>query len=199
MEYANIRAPFSGVVIKRHVDPGALIQQASSQTNVSPVVTIAQNDKMRVFVEVNEAEIRFIRRGSPAALTVDALPGMGFNGLSARYTSALDPKTRTMKTEIDIPNRNGPLRPGMFGSVKLTLERHENALTVPASALISQGAKSYVYTVVDNKVKRAEVQTGFDDGSTIEITSGLSDNDLVIISGKSEMQDGTLVKVLNAS
>src|SRR5712692_2195471 len=194
-EYTTIRAPFDGVVIKRHVDRGALIQHASSQTNVSPVVTVARVDTLRVFVDVNEPEVPFVKRGNPVTVAVDALPGKVFEGTATRFTTTLDPKTRTMRTEIDIPNRSGELRPGMFGSVRLALERRENALTVPASALISEGGKSYVYTVADSKARRVEVKTGFDDGIRVEIVEGLSGSDQLIVSGKSGMKDGTPVKV----
>lgn len=193
-EYTTIRAPFDGVVIKRHVDPGALIQQASSQTNVSPVVTVARVDTLRVFVDVNEPEVPFVKKGNPAPVAVDALPGKVFEGTVTRFTTALDPKTRTMRTEIDIPNRIGELRPGMYGSVKLTLERRENAVTIPASALVTEGGKSFVSIVVDSKARRVEVKTGFDDGIRVEIVKGLNGNEQIISSGKSGLKEGASVK-----
>ncbi|MCI0490252.1 MAG: efflux RND transporter periplasmic adaptor subunit [Blastocatellia bacterium] len=199
MEYTKIRAPFSGVVVKRHVDPGALIQHASSQTNVSPVVTIARVDRLRVFIDVAELEVPLVRRGNPVALTVDALPGRNFEGTCTRFAGALDPKTRTMKTEIDIPNRDGLLRPGMYASVRLSLGQRKDALTVPASALIVEGDKTYVYTVASGVAHRVEVQTGSDDGIQVEITEGLTGSEPVIITGKTAVKDGTPVKLSQAS
>lgn len=195
MEYTKIRVPFDGVVIKRHADPGALIQQASSQMNVLPVVTIARINILKVFIDINEAEVPFVKKGNRMALTVEALPGKIFEGKATRYTVVLDPKTRTMRTEIDIPNRGGELRPGMFGSVKLAQQRKENALVVPASALVLENGKSFVYTVADGKAKRIEVKTGFDDGIRVEITEGLIGNEPMIISGKNSIKDGSPVKV----
>src|SRR6266852_8903237 len=183
MEYANIRAPFDGVVTKRYVDPGALIQQASSQTNVSPLVTVARVNTLRIFIDVAEPEVRFVKRGSSVTFVVDALPGTEYEGYTTRFAT-LDPKTRTMRTEIDLPNRDGLLRPGMFGNVKLTLEHRPNALTVPASALVAEGGKTYVYTVVDGKAKRVEVTTGFDDGLQVELTGGVTGREPIIINGK---------------
>jgi len=197
-QYATIRAPFDGVVIKRHVDPGALIQQASSQTNVSAVVTVARVDTVRVFVDVNEPEVRFIKRGDRVSVTVDALPGRVFEGKATRYASALDPKTRTMRTEIDIPNLSGELRPGMYGNVKLAIERRDVALTVPASVLIAEAGKSFVYTVVDSMAKRLEVKTGLDDGLRVEITEGLRGDEPLVVSGKSVIRDGMPVKMTAA-
>ena len=195
MEYTKIQAPFDGVVTKRHVDPGALIQQASSQTNVSPVVTVARVETLRLFVDVTEADVPFIKRGIPVTLTVDAIPGETYRGACTRFATALDPKTRTMRTEIDIPNRNSVLRPGMFGRVKLDLERRKDALTVPAGALFTEAGKTYVYTVENGKAKRVEVKTGLDDGIHIEVISGLNGNEPIIISGRSAVKDGALVKV----
>jgi RND family efflux transporter MFP subunit len=199
MAYAKIYAPFSGVVIKRYVDPGALIQQASSQTNVSPVVSVARMDRLRIFIEVPERDVSFIKKGNPVTLTVDALPGRAFNGVCTRFATALDPKTRTMKTEIDIPNRDGLLRPGMYGQVNLTLERRDNVLTVPAGALIAEGGKISIYTVADGKAKRLEIETGLDDGVRVEITRGLTGKDAVIITGKNAVRDGRPVKIVQAS
>ena len=198
MEYASIRVPFDGIVIKRYVDPGALIQQASSQTNVSPLVTVARVNTLRIFIDVAEPEVRFVKRGSAVTFVVDALPGTEYEGYTTRFAT-LDPKTRTMRTEIDIPNRDGLLRPGMYGNVKLTLERRAMALTVPASAIISEGGKKYVYTVEDGRAKRVAVQTGFDDGINIEITDGLNGNEKVITSGTSGVKDGAPAKVVSVT
>ncbi|MBI4468165.1 MAG: efflux RND transporter periplasmic adaptor subunit [Acidobacteria bacterium] len=192
-EYTTIRAPFDGVVIKRHVDPGALIQQ--SQSNVSPVVTVARVDMLRVFIDVNEPEVPFIKKGNTVTVVVDALPGRVFEGTCTRFTTALDPKTRTMRTEIDILNHDGELRPGMFGLVKLALERRANALTVPATALKAEGGRSYVYLAADGKASRTEVKTGFDDGIRVEITEGLRGEEQLIVSGTSGIRDGLAVKV----
>jgi len=194
MGFSRIIAPFDGVVTKRHADPGTLIQQATSQTNVSPVVTVARIDTLRVFIDVMELDVPFIKAGNPAVITVDALPGKTFEGTTTRFATALDPKTRTMRTEIDILNRGGELRPGMYGQVKLTLEVRENALTVPARALAIEGSKTYVFTAVDGKAKRVEVKTGLDDGINVEITGGLTEQERVIVSDRTGIKDGTPVE-----
>jgi RND family efflux transporter MFP subunit len=194
-EYAQIRAPFDGVVIKRYVDPGALIQHALSQTNVSPIVTVARVDTLRIFIDVAEPDVALVKKGNPVTLTVDALPGKVFEGDVTRFAAALDPKTRTMRTEIDIPNQDGLLRPGMYGRVNLTLEQRDSVLTVPAGALAIEAGKTYVFTVVDGRAKRVEVHTGLDDGIRVEVINGLSGNEPVIITGKNAVSDGAPVKV----
>ncbi len=195
MAYTKILAPFNGVVTNRYVDPGALIQHASSQTNVSPVVTVARVDALRIFVDVTEPDVPFIKKGIPVTLTVDAMPGKEYRGACARFATALDPKTRTMRTEIDIPNRDGLLRPGMFGRVKLGLERRKDALTIPAGAIFTEGGKTYVYTVENGKARRVEVKTGFDDGIRVEVTGGLTGAEPIIVTGKGAVKDGAPVKV----
>lgn len=199
MEYAKIQAPFDGVVTVRSADPGALIQHAASQTNVSPVVTVARVDTLRLFVDVTETEVPFVKIGIPVTLTVDAVPGKVYRGRCTRFATSLDPKTRTMRTEIDIPNRDGSLRPGMFGRVKLDLDRRENALTVPAGALVTENGKAYVWIVAGGKAKRIEVRTGMDDGIRVEITGGLTGNEEIIMGDKTRLKEGASVKGASVS
>jgi len=198
MAYAKIVAPFDGVVTKRHVDPGALIQHALSQTNVATIVTVARVDTVRVFVDVPEPEVTFVKKGLPVTFQVSALPSKMFTGTCTRFANALDLKTRTMKTESDFPNCDGLLRPGMYGRVTLLLEKRESVLTVLPGALLLEEGKSYVFTVVDGKAKRVPVRTGFDDGIRVEIIEGLTGNEPVIVTGKSAVQDGAPVRVSTA-
>src|SRR5262249_58716930 len=100
-----------------------------------------------------------------------------------------------MRTAIDIPNHDGLLRPGMFGRVSLGLERREDALTVPASALIAEGGKTYVYIVENGKARRVEAPIGFDDGVRVEVIGGLTGDEQVIVTGKGSVKDGAPVKV----
>lgn len=100
-----------------------------------------------------------------------------------------------MNTEIDFPNREGLLRPGMYGSVTLTLDTRENVLMVPPSALFFEGGKSYVFTVLDGRAKRVAVRTGFDDGIHVEITEGLAGREQIIVTGKNAVKDGAPVRV----
>ncbi|PYT07149.1 MAG: hypothetical protein DMF49_09080 [Acidobacteria bacterium] len=194
MEYARIRAPFDGVVTNRFVDPGALIQLPTGSAQ-APIVTLANMDRVRVFVDVPEPDVPFITRETPTRLVVDALPSETFTAKVTRFSSALDPKTRTMKTEIDFPNLNHSLRPGMFGAVTLELEKREAALTLPASALLVEKEGSYVFTVVNGAARRTAVKTGFTDGILVEIVGGLAGGESVILGGKGTVTDGMPVQV----
>lgn len=199
VEYAKIVAPFDGVVTARHVDPGALIQHALSQTNVLPVVTVSRVDTVRVRVDVAEPDVPLVKRGIAVAFKVRALPASVFEGTCTRFAGALDPRTRTMNTQIDFPNREGLLRPGMYGSVTLTLDKRENVLTVPPGALLLEGGKSYVFTVLDGRAKRVAVRTGSDDGIQVEITEGLTGSEHVIVTGRNAVKDGAPVRVSPAT
>jgi len=199
MEYTKITAPFEGIVTERFVDPGALIQAATTASvNVSPVVTVQRVDMVRVFIDVPEPEVPAVDRGDPATLALSALPEKKFAGTVTRFASALHPSTRTMKVEIDFPNPDGLLRPGMYGSLTLNLETHSEALTLPAPALVTEKGKTFVYIVEDGKARRVEVMTGIDDGIRVEIVKGLQGNEAVIVAGASAVSDGGAVRAVTA-
>src|SRR5713101_7877029 len=197
MEYTKITAPFEGIVTERFVDPGALIQAATTASvNVSPMVTVQRADIVRVFVDVPESEVPAVDRGDPVTLVLSALPEKKFAGAVTRFASALHPSTRTMKVEIDFPNPEGLLRPGMYGNLTLNLETHAEALTLPVPALVSEKGKTFVYVVEDGKARRVEVTTGIDDGIRVEITKGLQGNEEVIVAGGSAVTDGGAVRAV---
>ena len=196
--YANISAPFSGVVTARFVDRGALIQAAASSMQAQPIVTVQDLCTVRVYVSVPEIDVPSIRIGAPASLTTTAYPGRVFTASVTRFAQALDPATRTMKTEIDIHNPQHPLRPGMYAEVTLETERRSGAVVVPASALIVEGGRRVVYIVRDGTAHRVEVQTGLDDGSEVEIRSGLQGGEQLVVAGKESLADGKPVEVSNS-
>lgn len=131
LAYARITSPFDGIVTRRFVDPGALIQAAIAGNNVTPIVTVARIDIMRVFVDVPEPDAPFISRGQTAVLRVGSLPRHAFKGSVTRYAEALDPATRTMRTEVDLSNPEKTLHPGMFGDLTIRIIDHADALTLP--------------------------------------------------------------------
>ena len=194
--YAEIKAPFRRVVTERFVDPGALVQAAITSRNVQPIVTVATMQQLRLFLDVPEREVPFVDVGDAALITVDALPGRKFEGKVTRFAAALNPSTRTMKTEIDIPNRERLLRPGMYGQVRLTLEKHPEAMTIPSSGLRGEGEKKFVYCVLDGVIKKVEVETGFDDGIKVEITRGLQGNESVALAARGSLAEGMEVRAI---
>ena len=197
--FAEIRAPFDGIVTDRFVDPGALLQAATSSDSVQKIVTVAKVDKVRVAIDVPESEAPYVRVSSAATVTVDAMPGKQFQGSVSRFSRSLNPATRTMRAEIDLPNTDGLLLPGMFGRATLTLATRADAVTVPAEALHAEGDRSFVYEVIGGRARRVDVETAPGDGIDVEITGGLNGSERVIVAAREPLSDGTAVNAVEAN
>jgi membrane fusion protein (multidrug efflux system) len=200
LQYARLAAPFAGVVTARFVDPGAFIPAATSgmPAQSAAVVTLMDFSRLRIQVFVPEAEVPFITNGVPVQATVEELPGKVFNGSVTRFANALDEATKTMLTEIEMPNPTRALRPGMYASVQLELERKQDALLVPAQALLVEKAGTSIFTVADGKAKKKPVRMGFNDGVNVEITDGVQLGQPVILLGKQTLNDGQPVNPVEA-
>ena len=196
LQYARIVAPFSGTITARFVDPGAFIPAATSGSTPqsAALLTLMDFSRVRVQVSIPEMEAPFIKNGLPAQVTVAELPGKTFQGSVTRFAYALDEATKTMLTEIELSNPTGELRPGMYAGVQLEVERKQNALLVPVQALLVEKAGTSMFTLADGKAKKTPVQTGFNDGTNVEITSGVNSDQAVINIGKQTLNDGQPVK-----
>ena len=183
MSYAQIVAPFDGVVARRLVDRGALVQSATT-SRTTPLFTVQRTDMLRIFVEVPESDIAFVHKGGSAKVRPYGLAGAELVGTIARIASSLKPDTRTMRMEIDLKNEDGRLMNGMYAQVVLELDQRANALTVPAPALLTDGKETFVYTVVNDRAVRTPIKTGLDDGIRVQVTDGLDDDALVVVTGK---------------
>jgi membrane fusion protein (multidrug efflux system) len=195
LQFSRITAPFSGVTTARFVDPGAFIPAATagSTPQSAALVTLMDYSRVRVQVFVPEMEVPFIKDGVPARVTVEELPERAFTGSVTRFTHALDSATKSMLTEIELPNPDGDLRPGAYATVRLEVERKQNALLVPVAALLVEKAGTSVFTVAEGKAKKTPVQVGFNDGVNVEVTRGVNPNQAVILLGKQTLNDGQLV------
>jgi membrane fusion protein (multidrug efflux system) len=194
--YAKITAPFSGVVTRRWVDPGAFIPAATSSTSAknAAVVTLMDFRRVRIDVSAPESEVPRIRKDLAAHVTVEELPGRTFEGAISRLAYALDDSTRTMALEVELPNPDLDLRPGMYASVEIALERKPDAVLIPAEALVMEKNKAFVYSLAGERAKKIAVKTGFDDGVSVEILEGLSPDETVILAGKQAVSDGEEVR-----
>jgi membrane fusion protein (multidrug efflux system) len=192
LSYSRIIAPFSGTITARFVDPGAFIPAATagSTPQNSALVTLMDYSRVRVQVFVPEPEVPFIKNGVPAKIMVEELAGQTFSGSVTRFAHALDPSTKTMLAEIELPNPNSNLRPGAYASVRLEVERKQDALVVPVEAVLVEKAGTSAFTVAGGKAKKLPVQTGFNDGANVEITSGVSPDQTLILIGKQPLSDG---------
>src|SRR5439155_12236777 len=145
--FAKITAPFSGVITKRMVDPGAFIPAATSGSAAqnAAIATLSDFNRVRVQVAVPELETSLIATGQQVKVTVDGVPGRNFAGKITRFSYTLDEATKTMLAEIELPNPKLELRPGMYAIVRIGLERKEDALLVPAEALVVERAGAFVF------------------------------------------------------
>jgi RND family efflux transporter MFP subunit len=158
-------------------------------------VTLADFSRVRLQVAVPEAEASLVTTGQPVKVSVEGLAGRSFDGKITRFTYALDEASKTMLAEIELPNPQLELRPGMYATVRIGIERKESALQVPAEAVLVEKAGASVFVLVDNKAKKTKVQTGFNDGTQIEVSGGLGPDDKIIIIGKRALTDGQVVSV----
>jgi RND family efflux transporter MFP subunit len=194
LDYSKITAPFAGVITKRYADTGAMIQAGTaSQTQAMPVVRLSQNDRLRLVLPVPESIIPRIRIGSRVEVQVPTL-GRTFEGRVARFTGKLDATTRTMDTEVDVPNPELVLMPGMYAYATLTIERRKHALSVPVMAVSNQDNQATLMVVnPENKLEERIVQVGIETPNKVEVLSGLRENELVVVGSRGQLKPGQLV------
>jgi RND family efflux transporter MFP subunit len=196
IEFATLKAPFSGVVTARGVDPGDLVEASPKSSRSGILFTVAHIDKVRIRVAVPERDAPLVDVGDAAEFRPHSFPGTVQAGKVARLAGGLDTHTRTMLVEVDLPNPRHRLLPGMFGQVTLVLEDRPNSLVLPARALRhDEAGRSYVLVAGDDaRVSRVAVNTGLDDGQRIEIVQGLTGKERVITSQITGLSPGQPVR-----
>lgn len=193
LRYASVTAPFAGVVTARFVDPGAFVP-AGSGGPVSAIVTLADTAVLRAQVAVPEAEAIHIRVGQPVRVTLEGLNQKVFAGTISRHSGALDDATRTLWVEADLPNGEAQLRPGMYATLRLGVERHTGVLLIPTDALVMEKSSAFVFVVDGGRSRKRPVKLGFQDGPATELIEGLTAEAVLISPGKAAPVDGTVVR-----
>ena len=195
LDYTKVYAPFSGVITARFADPGALIQSAAvSATQAVPLYTIMNLDTVRVYVSVPQEVSRLAKAGVPVTLTFTESPAQEFKGVITRTTEALDPATRTLLVEIDMPNKERQLQAGTFVSATLYLKQHPNALVIPPAAIATGANKEKaVFVAEQGRAHHVAIKTDLDDGMWVEVVDGLTGNEDIVVVGKSGLKDGQAV------
>ncbi len=195
-QYAVITAPFTGVVTKRYANSGSLIQAGTtSQTQAMPVVRLSENGLLRLALPVPESAVPLIRLGEPVDVRVSALH-RSFPGRVARFSDQVDQSTRTMKTEVDVPNPTLILVPGMYAEVDLVTDQRKNVLSVPVEAVDGSGSSARIFKVQPSgAIQIVPVGLGIETARQIEIRSGdVHEGDDVVVGSRSGLKDGNKVQ-----
>ena len=190
LQNAMIIAPFSGEIIRRYVDAGALV---SSST---PLVTLVHTETLKVVANVLEKDISLIKPGMKAKIQTEAYPERVFEGKVVRINSALELATRTLQAEIHVPNPSHLLKPGMFSRIEMALSEKPGTLTVLREALIEEGGKRSVFVVEGNQALQRPIVTGIEQDQRVEVLEGLREGDRVIIKGQGSIKDRSTVRVI---
>jgi RND family efflux transporter MFP subunit len=194
-DYARITAPFDGVVTEIGAYTGALLPAGTaSNKGDQALCRLSQNDVLRLVIPVPERAVQDIHIGQTIAIEVSGAQ-QKFDGKIVRFSDQIDTQTRTMHTEVQVPNRAYQLVPGMYASVKIPLSSRANVLAVPIQALREGSEETGSVLVVDssNHIERRAVKVGLQSASYVEILSGLAENDLVIFGEQGQYKSGELV------
>ena len=189
--YTEIRAPIAGVVSERIIKLGNTIDVNAKTfhiTSLEPLVS---------YLHVPEREYRRIQPNQTASIHIDALQGDRFDATVARVSPVVDPTTGTFKITIEVVDQTRRLKPGMFGRINIVYESRENVLQIPRSAVIEEGGKTLVFTVVDGVAEKKSIVTGYSEGGNVEVIDGISDLERVVYVGHINLKDGAKVSVIN--
>ena len=194
-DYTKITAPFDGVITHRYVDPGTLIQTGSaSDTQSLPLVRVSDNYRLRLDFPVSVDYVKDIAQGDPVEVRVESDNNKTFSGKVTRFTRDVDEATRTMMVEIEVPNPDLTLVPGMYATVVLKVEKHANVLAVPIQAVSGGNNPTVLVVNQSHEIEERPVKAGIETADQCEIVSGLQEGDLVVMGNRSRLQPGQRVE-----
>ena len=203
MDYTRVTAPFTGVITRRYADTGSMIQAGTaSQTQAMPVVKLSENSLLRLILPVPESAVPTVHIGQQVEVKVPTL-NRTFPGRVARFAEKVSMATRTMDTEVDVPNPSLVLIPGMYAEVNLTLDRRNKVLAIPVMAVDRDNSDSQPgaaqtgqvsIVTPNNRVEKRKVTLGIESANNVEIRSGLNEGDSVVLTGRSTLQAGQEVR-----
>jgi len=195
LAYTEIKSPFDGVVTRRAVDTGHFVGPPGA--GAQPLLVVCKTGRVRIFVDIPELEAEWVGVDDPAVVAVQALGGRTFDAQVTRLAWSLDASNRSLRTEVDVANENGPLRPGMFATVTITLERRADVLALPATAVVREGLDAFCCVVTDGKIERRKVELGLRSGAEVEIRSGIAADQPVVLAAAG-LKQGQAVEVATA-
>lgn len=209
--YEVVRAPLDGVITARYFDPGAMIPQATTpvsattspgyptNTPSSPIVAMATLQPLRIYANAPQPLTPLIHDGDHASVSVNEYPGQEFDGTVTRHPDALDEASRTMLVEVDLPNRDLKLMPGMYGKLRLTTAPTTGGLVAPDDSLVFKDDKVYLPIVRENRLHLAEVHLGHDNGIDVVVSGDVHDGDFVAMSVGQAVRDGEPVQPVRSN
>ncbi|MDR9414936.1 MAG: efflux RND transporter periplasmic adaptor subunit [Gracilimonas sp.] len=191
LEYTSIKSPISGVVSERYVKKGNMVRTDED------VFHVTDFSPLQAIIHVPEHEMPKIRKNQHSVLRVDALPNETFAGHVERISPVVDAETGTFKVTVYVDETKGILRPGMFGRVKIVYDTRENTRMIPKSAIMSEDLAQSVFVIKDSLAFKKAVQTGYTNGTNVEVLEGLNDGEVVVTIGQGSLQDSSRVNVIN--
>jgi RND family efflux transporter MFP subunit len=194
--FERITAPFDGVITARNTDVGALIQAGDNSTP-KELFHLAAIQKLRVYIPVPEVDAYSVKAGDKVKVTLDAFPGQTFTGTLVRNDDAIDPVSRTLNVEVDVDNPSGKLLPGAYAFVYLKVPGSAGAVTIPSNALLFRAEGLRAGVVRNGHAELTPITIGQDYGSAVEVLSGLSPQDAVIVNPSDSLANGAAVRVVN--
>jgi multidrug efflux pump subunit AcrA (membrane-fusion protein) len=196
-ESAEVTSPVAGIVGIVYMDRGARVNPPDMGPSMgTPLVGIVNMDTVKVSVNVIEKDLSKIRKGQQAMIKVDAYPEKVFSGRITLVSPTVNPMTRTASVEISIPNLGHQLRPGMFAEAEIIIRKSDDAILVPAYAVLEKSDTRKVLTVVDGKAISKLIELGFDQGDLVEVKDGLEVGDTLIVAGHHKISSGDPVRIL---
>jgi len=194
--FEKVYAPFSGTVTARDVDIGTLINAGAGTSGGREMFHMDDEHIMRVYVNVPQADSLSCTPGTPADLTLSQFPGRRFQGKVVRTSRSIDPSSRTLLVEVDVPNPDGALVPGAYTEVHFKVKVVKQTLILPVSTLMFREEGLRVVTVVNNRAKLVPITIGQDDGREVQVLEGLNANDEVVQNPPDSIVDGEEVRVV---
>ncbi|MBV9294710.1 MAG: efflux RND transporter periplasmic adaptor subunit [Acidobacteriaceae bacterium] len=192
--YSRITAPFAGVVTQRYANLGTLLQAGTNSQQAMPLVKLSEEDLYRLVIPIPETYVGYVKVGDPVNVRVPALNDT-FPGKVARFSADVHDATRTMHTEVDVPNPKGALIPGVYAEATLTMNKATDALTVPIQAVDREGEHASVLIVdSNNQIQARQVELGVETANEAEILSGLQEGDRVVVSDRAGLKTGEPVR-----
>ena len=188
--YTRILAPFAGFIVARFQDPGALVI-----ANQTKLFSLMDADTAKVAINLPEKDAPYITQIKRVVVIADAFPDVKYEGRISRYSQAVDTTTRTLAVQINVPNLDNTLKPGMFATAYLIIKENPEAITLPTVAILKDTSGAYVYTIANDMARRVPVQTGIEQNNRAEIVSGITPDEEIVTTGQQYLREGSKVNV----